>query len=228
VNATSGEPTNTTGLVRSVCVLHAVRDSGTRRVPITGIDKRPVDEAVHVGVLGLTGDRQCDTEHHGGRFKAVYVYGDDEAQRWATELGRELPDGWFGENLRLCGIATTDAVIGERWRVGDGGLVLEVTGPRTPCGTFGVWSGEPGWVRRFAARGDTGAYLKVLAEGPVRAGDRIVVEHVPEHRVTVRDLFTGRDPERIAVMLEQQDDLSPSVADKARRRVAGQKVKVEY
>ncbi|NLV80444.1 MAG: MOSC domain-containing protein, partial [Rhodococcus sp.] len=46
--------------------------------------------------------------------------------------------------------------------------------------------------------------------------------------VTVRDLFTGRDPERIAVMLEQQDDLSPSVADKARRRVAGQKVKVEY
>lgn len=52
--------------------------------------------------------------------------------------------------------------------------------------------------------------------------------HVPEHGVTVRDLFTGRDPARIAEMLAQQDDLSPSVADKARRRVAGREVQVEY
>lgn len=216
------------GRVDAVCVVHEIRASGTRRVPVTGIDKRPVDDAVHVGGLGLTGDRQCDTEHHGGRFKAVYAYGDDEARRWADDLGRDLPAGWFGENLRTSGIATSDAVIGERWRVGDAGLLLEVTGPRTPCGTFGVWSGESGWVKRFSARGDTGVYLKVIDEGPVRAGDRIVVEDVPAHGVTVRDLFTGRDPERIAVMLEQQDDLSPSVADKARRRVAGREVRVTY
>lgn len=216
------------GRVDAVCVVHEIRASGTRRVPVTGIDKRPVESHVHVGRLGLDGDRQCDTEHHGGRFKAVYVYGDDEARRWAGDLGRDLPAGWFGENLRTSGIATSDAVIGERWRVGDAGLLLEVTGPRTPCGTFGVWSGEPGWVKRFAARGDTGVYLKVIVEGPVQAGDRIVVEGVPEHGVTVRDLFTGRDPERIAVMLEQQNDLSPSVVAKARKRVAGREVRVEY
>ncbi|MEE2032517.1 MOSC domain-containing protein [Rhodococcus chondri] len=228
MNAGSPGGRTTSGRVDAVCVVHALRDSGTRRVPTTGIDKRPVTGPVHVGRLGLDGDRQCDTAHHGGRFKAVYAYDADEAQRWAHELGRDLPAGWFGENLRVSGLPVTDAVIGERWRVGEQGLLLEVTGPRTPCGTFGVWSGEPGWVKRFAARGDTGAYLKVLTEGPVRAGDTITVEDVPGHGVTVRDLFTGRDPERIAVMLEQQDDLSPSVVDKARRRVDGRKVKVEY
>ncbi|MGN5238502.1 MOSC domain-containing protein [Rhodococcus sp. SJ-3] len=221
-------PAPNPGRVDAVCVVHEIRASGTRRVPVTGIDKRPVAGPVHVGRLGLDGDRQCDTENHGGRFKAVYAYGDDEAGRWAGDLGRDLPAGWFGENLRTSGIATSDAVIGERWRVGGAGLLLEVTGPRTPCGTFGVWSGETGWVKRFAARGDTGVYLKVLVEGPVQAGDRIVVEDVPGHGVTVRDLFTGRDPERIAMMLEQQDDLSPSVADKARRRVAGREVRVMY
>ncbi|ANZ26593.1 MULTISPECIES: MOSC domain-containing protein [Rhodococcus] len=217
-----------TGRVEAVCVVHAVRHSGTRRVPYTAIDKRPVPGPVPVRQLGLHGDRQCDTAHHGGRHKAVYAYAEDEVRRWADELGRELPAGWFGENLRVSGIATSDAVIGERWRIGSAGLLLEVTGPRTPCGTFGVWAQEPGWVKRFAARGDTGAYLKVIVEGPVEAGDGITVVHVPEHGVTVRELFTGRDPARIAVMLERQADLSPSVADKARRRVAGREVQVEY
>ncbi|MBH0121395.1 MOSC domain-containing protein [Rhodococcus sp. HM1] len=212
------------GRVDAVCVVHAIRDSGSRRVPVTAIDKRPVSDPVHVGPHGLTGDRQCDTEHHGGRYKAVYVYGEDEAQRWVSELGRDLPAGWFGENLRLSGIPTTDAVIGERWAVGTGGLVLEVTEPRTPCGTFGRWAAEPRWVKRFTERGDTGAYLKVVAEGPVAAGDPIEVLSVPAHGVTVRDMFTGRDPDRLAVLLEQQQDLSPTLVEKVRRRLAVRQV----
>ncbi|WP_407443721.1 MOSC domain-containing protein [Rhodococcus sp. (in: high G+C Gram-positive bacteria)] len=213
----------TDGRVEAVCVVHALRDTGLRRVPVTAIDKRPVDGEVHVGESGLAGDRQCDTANHGGLYKAVYAYGDDEARRWATELGRDLPIGWFGENLRVSGSSPTDAVIGERWRIGNGGLLLEVTGPRTPCRTFGNWSGEPRWGSRFTARADTGAYLKVVTEGSVRAGDTITVEDVPGHGVTVRDLFTGRGPERLALMLDQQDDLAPTVAEKARRRVAGRK-----
>ncbi|MFC9789276.1 MOSC domain-containing protein [Rhodococcus sp. NPDC127528] len=218
------------GRVDAVCVVYAERDSGTRRVPRTAIDKRPVDVPVRIGPHGLTGDHVCDTEHHGGAFKAVYAYQQDEAQRWATDLGRDLPAGWFGENLRISGIAASDAVIGERWLVGDGETAaeLEVTGPRTPCGTFGVWSGEPGWVKRFAERGDTGAYLRVVRAGQVAAGDPIRRVHVPGHAVTVRDLFTGRDPEALVALLAQQPDLSPTVADKARRRIAGAKVQVEY
>lgn len=220
------EATATAGEVLAVCVLHTERDSGTRRVTRTAIDKRPVDGPVRVTTTGLVGDRVCDTEYHGGPFKAVYAYQEDEAQRWASELGRELPPGWFGENLRLDGIAATDAVIGERWRIGT--TELEVTSPRTPCGTFGVWAAEPRWVKRFSERGDTGAYLRVVTEGSVSAGDTVQRIHVPDHGVTVRDLFTGRDPERFVALLEQQENLSPTVADKASRRIAGLEVQVTY
>ncbi|WP_172649919.1 MOSC domain-containing protein [Rhodococcus opacus] len=220
------EATATAGEVLAVCVLHTERDSGTRRVTRTAIDKRPVDGPVRVTTAGLVGDHVCDTEYHGGPFKAVYAYQEDEAQRWASELGRELPPGWFGENLRLDGIAATDAVIGERWRIGT--TELEVTSPRTPCGTFGVWAAEPRWVKRFSERADTGAYLRVVTEGSVAAGDSVQRIHVPGHGVTVRDLFTGRDPERFVALLEQQENLSPTVADKARRRIAGLEVQVTY
>ncbi|ANS25855.1 hypothetical protein R1CP_05615 [Rhodococcus opacus] len=220
------EATATAGEVLAVCVLHTERDSGTRRVTRTAIDKRPVDGPVRVTTAGLVGDHVCDTEYHGGPFKAVYAYQEDEAQRWASELGRELPPGWFGENLRLDGIAATDAVIGERWRIGT--TELEVTSPRTPCGTFGVWAAEPRWVKRFSERADTGAYLRVVTEGSVAAGDTVRRIHVPGHGVTVRDLFTGRDPERFVALLEQQEILSPTVADKARRRIAGLEVQVTY
>lgn len=220
------EATATAGEVLAVCVLHTERDSGTRRVTRTAIDKRPVDGPVRVTTAGLVGDHVCDTEYHGGPFKAVYAYQEDEAQRWASELGRELPPGWFGENLRLDGIAATDAVIGERWRIGT--TELEVTSPRTPCGTFGVWAAEPRWVKRFSERADTGAYLRVVTGGSVTAGDTVQRIHVPGHGVTVRDLFTGRDPERFVALLEQQENLSPTVADKARRRIAGLEVQVTY
>ncbi|WAM17382.1 MOSC domain-containing protein [Rhodococcus sp. JS3073] len=220
------EATATAGEVLAVCVLHTERDSGTRRVTRTAIDKRPVDGPVRVTTAGLVGDRVCDTEYHGGPFKAVYAYQEDEAQRWASELCRELPPGWFGENLRVDGIAATDAVIGERWRIGT--TELEVTSPRTPCGTFGVWAAEPRWVKRFSERADTGAYLRVVTEGSVTAGDAVQRIHVPGHGVTVRDLFTGRDPERFVALLEQQENLSPTVADKARRRIAGLEVQVTY
>ncbi|TQC46195.1 MOSC domain-containing protein [Rhodococcus sp. WS4] len=220
------EATATAGEVLAVCVLHTERDSGTRRVTRTAIDKRPVDGPVRVTTAGLIGDHVCDTEYHGGPFKAVYAYQEDEAQRWASELGRELPPGWFGENLRLDGIAATDAVIGERWRIGT--TELEVTSPRTPCGTFGVWAAEPRWVKRFSERADTGAYLRVVTEGSITAGDTVQRLHVPGHGVTVRDLFTGRDPERFVALLEQQENLSPTVAEKARRRIAGLEVQVTY
>jgi len=209
------------GSVVAVCVVHTLRETGLRRNPVTAIDKRPVDGPVHVGELGLIGDRQCDTANHGGVFKAVYAYSQDESRRWGAELGRELPVGWFGENLHVAGFSASEAVVGERWRVGDGGLLLEVTGPRNPCRTFGIWADEDDWAKRFVARGDCGAYLKVVAEGPVRAGDAVVVEDVPAHGATVRDLFTFDGHERVAAMLEQQTDLAPTVAERA-RRIVGQ------
>lgn len=206
-----------TGTVVAACSVFADVDLG--RAGISAIDKRPLDGRIVVGELGLVTDHVCDHKHHGGPDQAVYAYSDAEAQRWATELGRDLPYGWFGENLRTDGIAVTDAVVGERWAVGTDGLLLETTIPRIPCRTFAVWSGEQRWVKRFMQRGDVGSYLRVLVGGTVAAGDRIQVVHRPEHGLRVRDLLTGTDADSLRRLLAV-DDLAPKVRREATRHLA--------
>lgn len=201
--------------VVAVCVVAADRFLDPRMPQqATAIDKRPAAGPVDVGPLGLVTDHVCDAKHHGGDEQAVYAYSDHEAQGWSDELGRELPLGWFGENLRIDG-HTTDLVVGSRLRVG-GTLELEVTIPRTPCRTFALWSGEDDWLARFMARGDSGAYFRVVSPGPVAAGDAVTTVHEPDHGATVRDLFRASRPERLRALL-MADDLPPKVRRDATR-----------
>lgn len=200
-----------TSVVTAVCVVHQVKpDAG--QVGRTAIDKRPVDGPVEVGPDGLAGDTQCDTKHHGGAPQAVYAYAEEDAERWAGELDRAVPAGWFGENLRVAGIAASDAVLGERWRIGSG-LELQVTGPRVPCATFARHVDQRRWVKRFADRGDVGCYLRVTAPGRVLAGDPIVRRDIPDHGVTVRDFLAVHygwpvDGARLRGMLDGHDGLT--------------------
>ena len=83
----------------------------------TAIDKQPVNGPVELTATGLAGDRQLDP-HHGGSDKAVYAYATEDANWWATQLGRTIPPGLFGENLRTQGLDVSGAIIGERWRIG--------------------------------------------------------------------------------------------------------------
>ncbi len=208
------------GRVEAICVVYADIPQ-PRKIPVTAIDKRPVDGPTMVRALGVDGDHVCDTKHHGGYDAAVYAYAEEDAVRWSGELGKPIPAGWFGENLRVSGVAVSDAVIGARWRVGE--TLLEVTAPRIPCVSFQYWTGEEHWVRRFAERGDTGAYFRVLREGRIGAGDTIDIEFTPSHGVTVRDLFDGKDLERLALLNDEptlsQD--SRGRLDRALGRAAG-------
>lgn len=167
--------------VLAVCVVHQLRPD-TGFLGVTAIDKRPMPTAVHVGQYGLRGDVQASRKHHGGLEKAVYAYAQEDAAFWEAELGRELPPGWFGENLRVEGLDVNASRIGEVWRIGDT-VEVEVTMPRTPCATFARWVGgaeQRGWVRRFAAERRLGPYLRVRRVGSIRAGDEIEVLTVPE------------------------------------------------
>ncbi len=174
----------------AACVVSSLRpDAGN--VGITAIDKRAVDGAIKVGRFGLHADVQADRKNHGGEDKAVYAYSQADADFWANELGRELPYGWFGENIRIDGIDLNNARVGTRWRIGDT-VVLQATGPRSPCATFARWVGSPherGWVKRFGAEGRLGAYLSVVRSGPIQAGDPIEQVAVPQDGPSVLDLF---------------------------------------
>jgi len=51
----------------------------------------------------VEGDSILDTAHHGGPDKAAYAYAREDAAWWASELGRDVPPGSFGENLSTSG-----------------------------------------------------------------------------------------------------------------------------
>ncbi|HEY2715823.1 MAG TPA: MOSC domain-containing protein, partial [Solirubrobacterales bacterium] len=160
-------------------------DTGSRVVE-TAIWKAPVEGRVGVRGVNLDGDQQADLTVHGGPDKAVYAYAIEETRRWEEELGRELGAGAFGENLTTEGVDVSGALLGERWRVGT--TLLEVVQPRLPCFKLGLKMGDPHFVRRFGQASRPGAYLRIVEEGEIGAGDAIAVDlgGRPEHGVTMR------------------------------------------
>jgi len=205
--------------ILAVCrVEQLLKDAGG--IGVTAIDKRPVEKRVRVRPLGLHGDVQADRRHHGGETKALYAYADEDAAFWAAELGRDIPPGLFGENLRTAGLDVNGAEIGERWAIGDE-LVVEVTCPRTPCATFQRRMGEPQWVKRFTAEARTGAYLAVVKSGKVGAGDEVRVHSRPGHGVTIASWFAGAD-EAQAEALEAAERAGVfTLASEMRESIAG-------
>lgn len=197
------------------------RPNPHKEVGRTGIGKQPTEGPVEVRApgpketglgSGLVGDFIGDGKHHGGDGQAVYAFQREDLDEWERRLGRELPNGFFGENLTTVGLEVNDARLGERWRVGRD-VVLQVTTPRIPCSTFRGWIGEKGWARIFTAAGRPGSYLSVVAPGTIRAGDPIEVVHRPDHHVTISMAFRATTTDRALLprLLEAGDDLDPAL-----------------
>jgi MOSC domain-containing protein YiiM len=152
---------------------------------MSSIVKDPVEGRVRATGVNLEGDRQADLTVHGGADKAVYVYAIEDIAWWAQALERpEVGPGWFGENLTAKGLDVTHSVVGERWRIGE--AEFEVSQPRLPCSKLGIRFGDARMVKAFARASRPGAYLRILVEGTVGAGDPIELLHRPEHGVTVQ------------------------------------------
>jgi MOSC domain-containing protein YiiM len=195
----------------------------------TGIGKRPVDHPVTVrrpgpkttGLhSGVVGDFIGDVKHHGGDDQAVYAYAVEDYAWWSAELGRDLTNGLFGENLTTQGLDLRNALIGERWQVGEQ-VILEITFGRIPCSTFQHRMAEPRWIKRFSASNRTGAYLRILQEGEISPGDRIEVLDRPGHSLTVAEAFNiyMHAPENLARLLVAEA-LPPQMRTEIEKRLA--------
>lgn len=171
--------------------------TGIRKMPVERIEVADPGERERGGRSGVAGDWVGDARHHGGSEQAVYVVDAAELQHWAQQLGKELTPGGFGENVTTHGVTVDDAVIGTRWRMGT--ALFEVTGPRIPCRTFAWAMDEPGWVKRFTERGCSGAYVRVVEGGGLRAGDAVRIEDVPSHGVRVSEVFRAFTGDRAAL-----------------------------
>lgn len=129
----------------------------------TAIGKRPVTGTGPAGTLGLAGDEQPDTAHHGGPGQAIYACARENLDWRAARLGRELRNGMFGENVSTAGADLSGALIGEIRQFGT--AVPQVTAPRIRCVVFRNWMDENGWIPRFRAAGRPGPYLRCAARG---------------------------------------------------------------
>jgi MOSC domain-containing protein YiiM len=204
------------------------RPNPWKEMTLTGIDKQPVEGPVMVrparakglGMVGLAGDKVFDVRNHGGPDMAVYAYAREDLDDWATQLGRPLSSGMFGENLTTEGADPNGALIGERWRIG-ADLILEVSSPRIPCGTFQGWLDQAGWIKRFTLAARPGAYFRVIESGPVQAGDPIEIVSRPDHDVTVSVSFRALtiEPDLLPRLLVA-DALPRELRDLAQRRTA--------
>ncbi len=208
------------GRVLTVNIAVVRTDAWTGRQGSSGIDKRPVAGPVHVGRVGLRGDTICDLTFHGGADRAVYVFAHEDFSWWSSLLDRDIPPGSFGENLTSSGMDVTGARIGEIWAVGS--AVVQVTAPRTPCRVFAGFWDVPDLIARFSRRGTPGAYLRVLTEGEVAAGDPAAVLHRPDHGITVGQVFRAlmTDPGELSALAGITDLFPADIQNRIRRRLA--------
>jgi MOSC domain-containing protein YiiM len=152
----------------------------------SAIWKSPAAGRVAAQGVNLGGDDQADRKAHGGPDKAVYAYAVEDARWWEQEIGRPFAYGEFGENLTTEGIEVNNALVGERWEIGT--TVLEISVPRIPCWRLGVRMNDPIFPRRFAEALRPGAYLRIVVEGSVGAGDEIRVVERPGHDLSIQDV----------------------------------------
>ena len=171
----------------------------------TAIVKDPVADGARVALspTGFDGDEQADLTVHGGPDKAICCYPSEHFPRWAALLERDaIPPGAFGENLTLEGALETGVHIGDTYRLGDDGVVVQVSQPRGPCFKLAARWGTPRVTRQMAHDLIAGFYFRVVETGTVGPGDTLelldrtsAITVAEVLRVTYRD---RHDPEALS------------------------------
>jgi MOSC domain-containing protein YiiM len=133
----------------------------------TAIYKLPLDGPVEVDRYGIAGD-----EHTGDGpdlDRAVCFHPLAHYRFWQAYFRRDIPIGFFGENLTLDGLGDEDVCVGDVIRCGS--VVLQITQPRTPCYKQARKLGVPDFVRLVLQTGKIGFLARVLQPGRMQAGD---------------------------------------------------------
>ena len=134
----------------------------------TGINKRPTEQPVRVGDLGLEGDAICNLKHHGGLDQAIYFYSQADYDWWGAQLNQRCLPGLFGENFLVDAPESATVCIGDRFQIGE--VLLETTSPRIPCNTLNRRMSDPKFGPRYRKAERPGWYCRVLSHGEVTTG----------------------------------------------------------
>lgn len=169
----------------------------------TGIFKKPVDKPLFLTKNDVLDDVVSDRLHHGGYYKACYVFSAEQYPYWKN-LYPDLDWSWgmFGENLTLSGFDESAVFLGDIYKVGE--ALVQVSQYREPCYKLGYKFGTQQVLKQFIQHGRGGTYLSILEEGNVQVGDEFKLVERPEESLTVEALFQlvfakEKDQELLAV-----------------------------
>ena len=182
--------------------------------------KDAVSEPLMAGALGLAGDHQADLSVHGGPEKAIYAYPSARYPDWAVafpDLAPRFVTGAMGENLTVDNMVEDDLCVGDVHAIG--GALLQVCQPRQPCFKLALALGEPRLGKHMVRTGYSGWYYRILREGPIAAGDELVLADRPNPAFAFPRLVTIVN--RGGATLPELQDLAamPGLASNIGRRV---------
>jgi MOSC domain-containing protein YiiM/ferredoxin-NADP reductase len=206
----------------SVGIVQEVRTGQIKPVFGPGIQsaiyKSPVTGRIKVDKLGCEGDQHAFAEH-GGPDKALLQYCSSHYDKWQKELPQSkemMRPGGFGENLVSSELDETNVCIGDQIRIGEE-VVISVCEPRQPCYMLNHRFKVKDMSIRAQNTGRTGWYCRVLKEGYIEAGDKMVLIARPNPRWTVQEIqqYLYRDMKNEQAMQElvNLDGLGQSIKD---------------
>ena len=161
---------------------------GEGRVWRSGIFKTPVEGSVYLGKENFVGDRQADLNNHGGPDKAVLIYGVSHYDYWRRVLPQiDWVYGGFGENLTVTDMTEDKVALGDVYAIGD--VRVEVSQPRHPCWKLARRWQQKDLAARVQENGFSGWYVRVLQEGNVEAGQKLMLLERPYPEWTITRVF---------------------------------------
>jgi len=154
----------------------------------TGIFKTPQNTHLQLNKTKVFGDEISDAKHHGGYYKACYIFSKEQYIFW-QKLYPVLKMEWgmFGENLTVENFDENQVIVGSKYRVGE--ALVKISIHREPCYKLGYKFGDQNIIDQFIKNGHSGTYLSVLEEGIVRVGDSFKLIETPANSLTISQLF---------------------------------------
>jgi len=154
----------------------------------TGIYKFPVDQPILLESTDVKGDSVIDRKHHGGIYKAAYLFSADRYAYWKEKYpDLEWNWGMFGENLTIQGLDESQIRIGSIYRLGT--ALVQITQPREPCYKLGIRFKDQNMIKQFIDQGFPGTYVRVLENGTVKTGDSMELSKASETPLTVQEFY---------------------------------------
>ncbi len=154
----------------------------------TGIFKHPTSSPLVLETEKVANDSIADRKVHGGMYKACYLFSAKHYPYWKNQY----PDldwnwGMFGENLSVSGMDESQIRIGDIYKIGS--ALVQISQPREPCFKLGIRFGTQQILKEFIDYGFPGTYVKILEEGQVSSGDKLILIEPSANLLTVQQFF---------------------------------------